>query len=89
LNDVEVSGTHALLWYGVPDDDVINARVPDDDVIATGASAVAGAGAVAGAAGAPCLLVADRPGSFNGTFLRLAGEKEVSAPYPLMTSDGL
>ena len=29
----------------------------------------------------------DRPGSFNGTFLRLASEKEVSEPYELVPGD--
>lgn len=33
------------------------------------------------------LMVADRPGSFNGTFLRLASEKETSSPYPLQAGD--
>ena len=33
--------------------------------------------------------VADRPGSFNGTYLRLSSEREVSAAYPLMFGDTL
>ena len=54
LNDQEVSGTHAALWW-------------DDE-----------SGEV---------LVADKPGSFNGTFIRLASDREPSASYPLQHGD--
>ena len=34
-------------------------------------------------------VVADRPGSFNGTYLRLSSEREPSAAYPLHVGDCL
>ena len=33
------------------------------------------------------LMAADRPGSFNGTYLRLSGEREASAAYMLQVGD--
>ena len=52
LNDQEVSGTHAALWW------------------AEGG-----------------VVVADKPGSFNGTFLRLSSDREPSAAYALRPGD--
>ena len=54
LNDQEVSGTHAALWWDEASGEV---------------------------------LVADKPGSFNGTFIRLASDREPSASYPLQHGD--
>ena len=35
------------------------------------------------------VYVADKPGSFNGTYLRLSAEKEPSEPYPLEAGDAV
>ena len=35
----------------------------------------------------PGVRVADKPGSFNGTFLRLSADREPSRPYPLELGD--
>ena len=39
------------------------------------------------APGHPGVCVADKPGSFNGTFLRLSADREPSRPYPLELGD--
>ena len=39
------------------------------------------------APGHPGVRVADKPGSFNGTFLRLSADREPSRPYPLELGD--
>ena len=39
------------------------------------------------APGHPGVRVADKPGSFNGTFLRLSADREPSRPYPIEPGD--
>lgn len=84
LNDVEVSGQHAMLWWAQTDGADCGGELLFGSKFG---STFAGSYPAANKAGRGCLYAADRPGSFNGTFLRLASEKEVSHPYPLKTGD--